>query len=208
MNDERRDEEIHVTDRRRFHADGEPAVLPADEGEANLPDLAETAAEAPGAAALAEAEAAARVWEERARTAEGRLADLQDSFLRAKEDLAATRARLERDQERRVRDALGRAFSSILEALDGFDRALAHAGDDPLAEGVRLVQKQLLDALAGEGLERIETLGKPFDPNVAEAVLSCPAEDPAARQTVVEEYRAGYRLGERVLRAAQVKVAV
>ncbi len=190
-----RDDETPVTDRRRFNPDGSPRELPPEDHPSELPE-APPPPPPPG-----------EDWERRAREAEAKLGELADAFRRGREELAAVRARLERDQERRVREAVGRAFEKILAGLDSLERALQHAPEGPLADGVRLVQKQLLDALAAEGLERIETVGLPFDPNVAEAVVTTPAGGEAP-QTVVEEFRPGYRIGDRVLRPAQVRVAV
>lgn len=198
------DDDVPVTDRRRFTMDGdlrpEAEAAEADGLIVEAPEI-----EAGAAEALA---AELKEWERRARDAEARLAELADAYRRAREDLKAARARLERDQEIRVKDALGRAFERILATVDSLDRALSHAEDGPLFEGLQLARRQLLEALAGEGVERIEVLGLPFDPTVAEAVVTTPAETPEQANTVVEELRAGYRLGERILRPAQVRVAV
>jgi molecular chaperone GrpE len=198
----RDDDGAPVTDRRRFNPDG----TPRDPGPAAAGDLPDE----PGLSDLADAPPdvpPAVDWERRARDAEAKLGELADAFRRGRDELAAVRARLERDQEQRVRDAVGRTLEKVLAGLDSLDRALSHAPDGPLADGVRLAQKQLLDALAAEGLERIRTVGLPFDPNVAEAVAATPASD-APPQTVVEEFRPGYRMGDRILRPAQVRVAL
>ncbi len=193
-----RDDETPVNDRRRFNADGSPREVPPEDDRPGLPEAPEAPPPPPPPG---------EDWERRAREAEARLGELADAFRRGREELAAVRARLERDRELRVREAVGRAFEKILAGLDSLERALQHAPEGPLADGVRLVQRQLLDALAAEGLERIETVGLPFDPHVAEALVTTPAagEPP---QTVVEEFRPGYRIGDRVLRPAQVRVAV
>jgi len=204
MADERQEQngDVPVTDRRRFTADGDLRERSGVE-EAALPDAA-AGESAPGMAPVDEAEE----WERRAREAESRLGELADGYRRARLELEAVRARLERDQELRVQEALGRAFQGVIAALDGLDRALEHAEDGPLAAGVRLVHRMLLDALSAEGVERLELVGQPFDPAIAEAVATSPAADPADANTVAEVLRAGYRLGDRVLRAAQVRVSV
>jgi len=204
MTDNRREQngEVPVSDRRRFTANGELREGSGVE-EGALPDLA-AAEPAPDMVPVD----AAEEWERRAREAESRLAELADGYRRARLELEAVRARLERDQELRVQDAKGRVFQGVIAALDGLDRALEHAEDGPLAEGVRLVQRMLLDALNAEGVERLELIGRPFDPAVAEAVATSPAAAPAQANTVVAVVRAGYKLGDRVLRAAQVRVSV
>jgi molecular chaperone GrpE len=199
MIDEPQNEEVHTTDRRRFTPDGELRADAPDTDDAPVVEVIE--------ADLVPA-AEARMWEQRARAAESKLAELADALRRGRAETEAVRSRLERDQATRVREALGRSFGQVLVALDNLERALEHAGDSPLADGVRLVQRQILDALAAEGLERIEVLGLPFDPNVAEAVATCPAATPEQASTVVAEIRAGYRLGDRIVRPAQVQVAM
>jgi molecular chaperone GrpE len=217
MNPEERDamsrhdeqDDITVKDRRRFTADG--ALRDDAAPDAVVPDDVVESAPGPDAgtgAAAARDDESAREWERRAVVAENRLADMQDGFLRARDDLAATRSRLERDQEIRVREGVGRVFQRILVALDNLDRALAHAPDGPLADGVRLVHRQLFESMAAEGLEALDLLGKPFDPDVAEAVATSPAGEGQDPHTVIEVYRQGYRFGDRVLRAAQVRVAI
>jgi molecular chaperone GrpE len=204
------DEGVQTVDKRRFDASGE-RIGRADEDAAPAEAAAEPSIEdAPGLEAVPDVVPAdeARMWETRARAAEGKLIAVSDDFRRARAETEAVRQRLERDRETRVRDALGRAFAKILTALDNLDRALEHAGDDPVADGVRLVHKQLLEALAAEGLERITVLGEVFDPNVAEAVATVPAESPEMARCVVDELRAGYRLGDRIVRPAQVRVAM
>ena len=98
-------------------------------------------------------------------------------------------------------------LQSMLPALDSFDRALASAGetDANFAEGVKLVQKQLLDAMTKLGLEEVDASGA-FDPNLHEAVIREKAEGKAGGQ-VLEVLQKGYRVGEKIIRHAMVKVA-
>jgi molecular chaperone GrpE len=148
-----------------------------------------------------------RAMEERALAAEARLREVAASYDAARRDLEGARARLERDQEQRVREALGRAFAGVLAALDHLELALAHADDGPLKAGVALTLRQLQDALAAEGLERVPTVGLPFDAATSEAVAIAPTSDPAQNDLVVEEYRPAYALRGQLIRAAQVRVA-
>lgn len=92
-----------------------------------------------------------------------------------------------------------RIVESLLPVLDACDAAAGH-GD----ESVDAICGQLLSVLVKEGLERIPSVGETFDPEIHEAVLHEPGE--GGEQTVVEELRAGYRWGGKVLRAAMVKV--
>jgi molecular chaperone GrpE len=117
------------------------------------------------------------------------------------------RKRVARDQESLVLRAAERLVKELLPVLDDLERALDAAEqheEAKLEEGVRLVHRQLAEALRREGLEEIPTDGK-FDPHVHEALLSQPSE--AEEGTIVEVLQKGYRLGDRVLRPARVIVA-
>lgn len=131
---------------------------------------------------------------------------LHDRWLRARADLENYRKRSDREVERRVADARDRLLLDCLEVIDSVDRALkqgeAGTGDD----GLREVQEQMRAKLARYGAERVEAIGAVFDPGVHEAV-GVQQTDEAAPDTVVDVARAGYRVGERVLRPAQVVVS-
>ncbi|MDQ1487539.1 MAG: molecular chaperone GrpE [Actinomycetota bacterium] len=122
------------------------------------------------------------------------------------------RKRMLRDQTAHLERATAGLIEQLLPVLDAFELALGSAGPvssesgaERLRKGVELVYGELLGALEKAGLERIEALGKPFDPEEHEAVMHVEGEggDPGVRDVV----RAGYRLKGRVLRPAMVKVA-
>lgn len=146
----------------------------------------------------------------RAEGAERKLREVHDAFRAAKDDLDRTRARLERDLERKVALKFGDLAADLLESLDDLDRAIDVGSLVPAAapvlEGVRIVRERLLADLQRAGVERVDPIGAPYDPNVAEAVGVAPVRDPARVDTVVELVRAGYRLGDRVIRPARVLV--
>jgi molecular chaperone GrpE len=100
-----------------------------------------------------------------------------------------------------------RLVRELLPVLDDLERALAAAEEHEeakLEEGVRLVHRELKDALDREGVAEIETEGH-FDPHVHEALLSQPSE--AEEGSVLEVLQKGYKLGDHVLRPARVVVA-
>ena len=101
-----------------------------------------------------------------------------------------------------------RLVKELLPALDNLERALDAAadGEGSLADGVRLVQDELLAALKRVGVEAFSPRGEAFDPQCHEAMAQQPVEG-AEPGTVVEVYQAGYRLGETVIRPARVVVA-
>jgi molecular chaperone GrpE len=135
--------------------------------------------------------------------------DLHDRLLRLTAEFDNYRKRIERDR----RDASDRATASSVEDLlpivDDFERALkVDAGPAAQAyrEGLDLIYRRLLDLLARRGVKPIEALGTDFDPHLHQAVSYEPS--PGHRDgEVIEELSRGYRLGDRLLRPAAVKVA-
>ena len=137
----------------------------------------------------------------------------RDEYL---DDLRRSHADFENYRRRVMRDgALQRAAGkaevagSLLEVLDDLDRTLVAAEGSPdpdLHTGVRLVASKLSDALRQLGLERIDATGVAFDPEVHEAVQQQPGDGIDGEPMVVTVLRPGYRMGDRVLRAAMVAV--
>ena len=131
------------------------------------------------------------------------------SWQRAAADFANYRRRT--DEERGVMAQLSSAvlISKLLSVLDDFDRALASVPEDAhegWVDGIRLVERKLRTVLEGEGVTPIEAVGQPFDPNLHEAVVHEETSD-YPDNLVIDEVQRGYRLGERVLRPALVRVA-
>jgi len=124
-------------------------------------------------------------------------------------DLDNARKRIERERREDSARVAARVIEPILPVLDGFERALAAHSDPEYEEyrrGFEIIYRQLLEALERLGLERIEAMGRTFDPHVHQAVErieSLEHED----GTVVEDLRHGYKVRERVLRPALVRVA-
>jgi molecular chaperone GrpE len=137
--------------------------------------------------------------------------ELYDRLLRMTADFDNYRKRTERER-RELSDAVAADIvRDVLPAVDDLERALAApAGDDSAPayrRGVELIHRRLLDALRVRGVEPLDVIGKPFDPNWHEAVGHDPASDDRREGDVTAELRRGYRIGQRLLRPAQVKVA-
>ncbi len=147
----------------------------------------------------------------RAEEAERRAREISAAYRRIDEERDAFRQRLTRDLERRVDIARAETMRRILPILDDLDRALLAARGaseaGALLSGVTIIRERLRLALASEGVEALATAGKPFDPEVAEAVATEETDDPGRDNLVVEEMEAGYSLGGTLLRPARVKVA-
>jgi molecular chaperone GrpE len=138
--------------------------------------------------------------------------DYKDKWLRAVAELDNIRKRARRDVAAAESRGIAKLARELLPALDNFERALAAAEEQPenrdhhLTDGIRLVQTELLSALARVGIEPDSPKGERFDPHRHEAVAQQPV-DGAEPGTIVEVYSAGYRYGDDVLRPAKVVVA-
>jgi len=133
---------------------------------------------------------------------------LHDLWLRAQAETDNVRKRLDREAaERRVRETTER-LRALLPVLDSLERAIESPGwgDDGLRQGVALTLQQMLEVLGRDGLKPVEAKGRPFDPQVHEAVETVPTTE-APEGMVIEEMQRGYMLRDRLVRPALVKVA-
>jgi molecular chaperone GrpE len=131
------------------------------------------------------------------------------AWQRTAADLSNYRRRVEDERETVARFANALLISKLLSVLDDFDRALENVPpdtDDAWVDGVRLVERKLRNVLESEGVTPIEAAGMPFDPNLHEAVVHEDTADHPDNQ-VIDELQRGYRLHDRVLRPALVRVA-
>ncbi len=136
--------------------------------------------------------------------------DYLDKWRRSTADVANMRRRHDQDRLETIRQANAALLKAILPVLDSFERAVALApveGDEQnWASGVLQIERQLHVVLEREGMARIEAQGKPFDPNEHEALVQ--EESDLPEDTVTGELQRGYRLHDRVLRPAMVKVSI
>jgi molecular chaperone GrpE len=135
--------------------------------------------------------------------------DVLDRLLRKTAEFDNYRKRIERERREQMDWAAADVLSEILAVLDDFDRALkapAPPEAEPYRTGVELIHRQLSELVRKRGATPIDALGADFDPNVHQAVAY--EETPGAREgEVVAEFAKGYKLGDRLLRPALVKVA-
>ena len=133
---------------------------------------------------------------------------LKDQVLRARAEFDNFRKRTAREVERIRKTAAESLIHELLGVVDNLELALKHGDTDKnaLAEGVRLVHKQILDVLERNGLERIDAVGQKFDPNIHEAVAQSPS-DQIEMDYVIDEFQRGYRLGGQILRPSKVLVS-
>jgi molecular chaperone GrpE len=131
-----------------------------------------------------------------------------DLYLRSVADLDNYRKRVERDRAQQAQAGKRGLILSLLDVMDDFERALAHAGQEPepVVEGVQAIYRRLTALLAAEGVTAFESAGQPFDPALHEAVGSVESEGQQPGE-VFDELSRGYRWKEELLRPARVRVA-
>lgn len=202
MPDERRpaaleaEDQVKVVDRRRFRPDGDPVDDAQEDAGAGA---------GPPAPALDERD-------DRLAAQAARIDELTRAYAALLEDNKAFRQRLERERERVIEAERAEVAQALLEATDDLERALSAVGGEAqgemgsLVEGVRLSLGVLHRRIAKLGAQRIQVVGQPFDPHVAEAIDAVPVADAALDGFVLQEISPGYRIGERVLRPARVRV--
>lgn len=143
---------------------------------------------------------------------ERKLLEYIHAFKKMQAEQEEFRERLKKDVDNRVQLRKRELLLKLLEMLDNLDRAILSAKKDEsnsrLLEGIILTREHFLSILKSEGVERMETLGKNFDPNIAEAIMALETDDPSKINTVLEEILPGYSFHEQTLRPAKVKVGV
>ncbi|MCI0354362.1 MAG: nucleotide exchange factor GrpE [Acidobacteria bacterium] len=132
---------------------------------------------------------------------------LLDRLARQQAEFENARKRAARDQRDFLEYALADAVRALLPALDSLDRALEAADQEgELRAGLELTQRQFHDALAKLGVKALASVGQVFDPHVHQAVEMVDTHE-APDHTVLEELQPGYKLKDRLLRPAMVRVA-
>lgn len=163
------------------------------------------AADAPSAAAPEAAPADAPGTELHAQ-----LTEVRDRHLRLAAEFDNYRKRVERERAESWVRAQAQLAERLLDALDDLQRIAdfdpATTASQALHEGAELVERKLLRALEGAGLETVEAAGQPFDPTVHEALTTVPAASAEEDDTVAEVFQKGYRFKGVLLRPARVVV--
>ena len=134
-------------------------------------------------------------------------AEYKDRWLRTAAEMDNMRKRLEKRFADEAEREKRRFLRAILPLVDHLEMVLRHSDSDPevLRQGVEMIYQDLMRTLEGEGLQPIESVGKPFDPFVQEAVEVVESEE-HPDNTVIEEVRRGYTYKGELLRPARVRV--
>ena len=146
----------------------------------------------------------------RLQTAEKDAAKNLDGWQRSQAEFVNYRKRVERDQARMYEEAAGRVIKRFLPVSDDLDRALQNRPDEgevgEWANGMELVYRKLHTILETEGVTVMQVDGEMFDPNLHEAISQAESPEHESGQ-IIEVIQQGYMIGDRVLRAALVRVA-
>ncbi|MGH7777909.1 MAG: nucleotide exchange factor GrpE [Candidatus Dormibacterales bacterium] len=175
-----------MTTRRTRHEDPQPPAEAAAAREAEIADL-----------------------KARVEQVQAELEETASRHLRLAADFENYKKRARQDQMDTIRYAGTEMILRLLPVLDDFKLILEHAPrdvDEAWLKGVRLTEQKLEELLTGQGVTAIESVGERFDPSLHEAVAQ-EETDEEPEDTVVQELRRGYRLHDRVIRPALVKVA-
>ncbi len=174
--------------------------LPPAEDDGNNGQQGSTAQAAPGVAEPAP--------QDELRKLKSELDVLYDRLARQQADFENQRKRLAKEQADYREYALADTIKELLPIVDSFDRAIKHEGgeDKDFRSGVELINRQLHDVLAKLGVRPIPAQGEPFDPHLHQAVQMVDTDE-VADNHVLEELQRGYKLKDRLLRPAMVRVA-
>jgi molecular chaperone GrpE len=190
------DPEIRVTDRRRILLDDDESAEP------------NTAVESPSLkpSYVEELEARTKAAEQRTKEMHSRFEQLRKQLQRETDE---TRQRLNRAADERAEREKANFIAALLPVLDNLQRATEAAetsgSSEDIAEGIRRTAASFENALAAAGLEPIDAVGEMFDPELHEAVETVEV-GPGDEGKVIAQHTRGYKIGDRLLRPARVKV--
>ena len=133
--------------------------------------------------------------------------ELNDRLLRTMAEYDNYRKRTQKEKESIYPDAISFAVQTMLPVIDNFEFALnSECTDENFKKGMEMIYAQMIESLKNLNVSEINPIGNPFDPEEHNAVMHV-EDDTVEENTVVEVLRKGYKLGDRVIRFAMVKVA-
>ena len=138
---------------------------------------------------------------------QNKIEELDDRFKRVLAEFENYKKRSAKERDTLYHSVIADIVSSMLPVMDNLEKAVnAKTEDTAYQEGVKLVYTQFNDVLHKFGVQKIETVGKTFDPELHEAVSSV-QDDTKGEKEIVQEYRKGYKIGSKVIRHSMVVVA-
>ena len=142
---------------------------------------------------------------------EDQVAAMKDQYLRLNADFDNFRKRTLKEKENLASSAKGDFVKALLPVLDNFDLAEkkikgSTEGEEKILTGYQNMHKQLMEILSSQGLQVVAGVGEPFDPNDHEAIMR-EENDEMDEDTIIEEFRKGYKIGSSLIRPSMVKVS-
>ena len=137
---------------------------------------------------------------------QARLRAVSAAYKQLQEDVEATKVRLERQAEFQRTMQRGESVAKMFDPLDNLNRSMDAIEDGDAKDGLKMVVSQFMSALEELGLEVLNPVGLPFDPNLHEALSVVPVAEPAQDGAIIEVFSAGYRVGSRLLKPARVVI--
>ena len=178
------------------------------EEQATAPETPETQAAEPEEGIVETPEASVAEWQAALELAVKQRDELKDSLLRAQADFQNFKRRNATARSDGYEDGVRETLTAILPAIDNLERAIDAAGKaengEALAQGVQMTLNTLMDGLKRFGFEEVPALGEEFDPEKHNAVMREVGDEPGK---VLEVFQKGYRVKDRIIRYAMVKVA-
>ena len=133
--------------------------------------------------------------------------ELNDRYKRVLAEFENFKKRSDKERLGMYNSVMGDVVMKLLPVLDNLEKAVAaESKDEQYKNGIEMVEKQFQDVLKANGVKEIESIGKPFDPSLHEAV-SLVEDNNLGPKIIKEEYRKGYTIGDKVLRHSLVVVA-
>lgn len=140
-------------------------------------------------------------------TTKQELEEMTDRYKRLMAEFDNFKKRSSKERESLYNSLMSDIITSILPVVDNLEKAAAAPTEDEnYKQGVEMVHKQLIDTLSGLGVEEIKTVGETFNPEYHEAVSSV-EDETLGEKEIKEEFRKGYKIGEKVIRHSMVVVA-
>lgn len=141
---------------------------------------------------------------------EAKIAELNDKYLRLYSEFDNYRKRTIKEKSDIIRSAGEDVFKAIIPTIDDFERAIKAnetvTDAEPIKEGMVLIYNKLKSACVSKGLEAMESINKPFDADLMEAITHIPSPSEDMKGKVIDEVEKGYKLGEKVIRFAKVVI--
>lgn len=204
-NEDQANEDIVKAAEQELKKAEEKAQAPSEESDANAEKPEEQAAPADPK------DAEIQQLKDRTAALEAELSAAQDKFMRLMAEFDNFRRRTAKEQLDLIETANAKLLEKLSEVLDNFERA-AHPDNnkqkdyDAFAKGIQMIHDQFAKILSDAGLEQLDPVGEPFDPNVHEALLKQPS-DTVPESHVIQVFQKGYRLKNKLLKTAKVIVS-